>query len=171
MEAKLERLESALQSEIKAAKLDYESNSIKQFALSRDPRIYRYINSLTDPSQFPDIMHFGATEAVSDRDKATLFTNYFFSVFSTRSTELPSPNDLPLPASSLSNIDISLSDIYNALISLDARKTQGPDGISPLVLKFCAAALCEPIYHLFSVSLRILKLPSELCVHRITPVF
>ena len=44
--AKIERLQSILQFEIKEAKQDYESYTIEQFALSGDPGIYHHIISL-----------------------------------------------------------------------------------------------------------------------------
>ena len=116
-------------------------------------------------------MHLESTKVTSDRDKATLFNNYFFSVFSSGPTELPSPESLSPPTSCLGDIEVSLSDVYSALTSLDACKAVGPDGISPRVLKICAVALCEPIHHLFSTSLKTQSLPSEWRLHRITPVF
>ena len=114
--AKLERLQSLLQTEIKTAKQDYESYLIKQFALSRDPGIYRHIKFLTSRSQFPGQMHLESTRATCDSDKASLFYNYFLSVFSSGSTKLPSPESLPSPTSCLSDIEVSFSDVYSALL-------------------------------------------------------
>ena len=116
-------------------------------------------------------VYLESTIATSDKDKATLFNNYFFSVFSSDSTVLPSSESLPPPTSSLGDIEISLSDVYSALTTLDACKAVGPDGISPRVLKFCAVALCEPIHYLFFISLRTQRLPSQWRLHKITPVF
>ena len=63
-------------------------------------------------------------------------------MFSSESIEIPSPESLPSSTSRLSDIEVSLSDVYSALTSLDVCKAVGPDGISPRVLKYCAAALC-----------------------------
>ena len=106
--AKLERLESALQSETIAAKYNYESHIIKQHALSRDSGICRHTKSLTGPSQFPGQMYLESTRAVSDRDKATRFNNYFF-VISSGPTEFPSPDGVPSPTGSLNDIEFILS--------------------------------------------------------------
>ena len=38
-------------------------------------------------------------------------------------------------------------------------------------MKYYAVALCEPIHHLFSISLKTQRLPSDWQLHRITPVF
>ena len=122
--AKLERLQSVLQSEIKVAKQDYESYLIMQFALSRNPEIFHHIKRLTSWSQFPSQMYLESTIATSDRDKATLLNNYFFSVFLSNSVVLPSSETPPPPTSSVG--DISLSEVYSALTTLDACKAVGP---------------------------------------------
>ena len=84
---------------------------------------------------------------------------------------LPSSDSLPSPTSGLGDIEVSLSDVYSALTTLDACKAVGPDGISPQVLKYCAIVLCEPIHHLCLISLRTQRLPSQWRLHKITPVF
>ena len=75
------------------------------------------------------------------------------------------------PSRTLSSIEVSPSDVYQALGSLDPSKSTGIDGIGPRVLKFCSAALVEPVHHLFSVSLSTGSLPEEWRTHIITPVF
>ena len=47
----------------------------------------------------------------------------------------------------------------------------GPDGINPLVLKSCACALSDPLFHLFNCSLQSSTLPQEWKLHRISPIF
>ena len=51
---------------------------------------------------------------------------------------------------SLCAINITVVDVYEALISLDIKKSTD---ISPTVLQNCAEALCEPLHHLFTLSL------------------
>ena len=46
----------------------------------------------------------------------------------------------------------------------------GLDGIGPNVLKHCASALCEPLQHLFNVSLRQHNIPAEWKIHNISPI-
>ena len=71
----------------------------------------------------------------------------------------------------LSDIDISVSDVYNILISLDPAKAMGIDCIGPGLLKHCAQALCVPLHYLFSFSLHNQCIPSIWKVHKITPVY
>ena len=57
------------------------------------------------------------------------------------------------PPNSLSCITI-LSEVYQTLVCLDTNKAFGFDNISLKVLQICASALCEPLYHLFTMSLK-----------------
>lgn len=115
-------------------------------------------------------MFLDSTCASLDQDKANLFNKFFFSVYSQESSQ-PSQADHSQSHSSLSSIDISIPDVFNALISLDPSKAMGIDHIGPKVLKYCATALCTPVHHLFSVSLCTGQLPNEWRTHLITPIF
>ena len=61
-------------------------------------------------------------------------------------------------------------DELKVLVSLDDTKSTGIDGVSPKALKFCATALCEPLCHLFNLSLSQHVLPKEWLIHSITPI-
>ena len=78
---------------------------------------------------------------------------------------------MPSIQDSLNSITITVADVYEALISLDVEKSLGTDKISPRILCSCAEALCEPLHHLFSLSLRYATLPNCWKVHKIVPVF
>ena len=60
-------------------------------------------------------------------------------------------------------------DVFHALRSLD--KAMGCDGISPKLLRTCALALYQPLYHIFSLSLYQGYLPIEWRTHLIKPIF
>ena len=53
----------------------------------------------------------------------------------------------------------------------DISKAKGLDGIGPCILKYCALAVYEPLFHLFQVSIVKHKLPAEWKLHGITPIF
>ena len=112
-------------------------------------------------------MHLNSTTALSDYDKATLFNNYFHSVFSSSyhcPQSTPSHHPLPLLYA------ISESDIYTALQSIDPTKATGLDGINPKLLKYCATTLTSPLHHLFTQCLSQSNIPSEWRTHSITPI-
>ena len=53
------------------------------------------------------------------------------------------------PNPQLSHIDITPTDVYNALFSIDPTKAVGCDNIHPFILKHCAATLCTPVTNLY----------------------
>ena len=68
------------------------------------------------------------------------------------------------------DINISESEAYNTLVTLDPTKAMGNDGIGPKLLKHCALALFQPLHHLFSLSLTQHYIPEECGIHQITPI-
>ena len=61
---------------------------------------------------------------------------------------VPDINDMQeAPPNSLSCRTITLSEVYQALVSLDPNNAFGFDNISPKVLQTCASVLCELLCH------------------------
>ena len=56
-------------------------------------------------------------------------------------------------------------------MSLDPSKAMGCDGISPRLLKHCALPLCQPLLHLFTLSLSQHYVPLEWRIHLIKPIW
>ena len=76
---------------------------------------------------------------------------------------LPSTESSTIPADSLSSISTSVHDTWDPLVTLN-------DGIPPLILKYAATALVDPIHCLFNLCISQSYLSSEWCSHLITPV-
>ena len=168
---KLLSAESLLEDKLKLAKSSYENNLSHKLANSESNKIYAYIYSLSSKHSLPPLMHFDSLSATTDSVKASLFNNYFYSIFTRSSFVLPTIDELPSVDSLISDISISDSDVYSELTKLDTSKAMGIDNIGPKILKFCAPALYLPIHHLFSLSLSHQCLPAEWCIHSIVPVF
>ena len=168
---KLAKAEFRLQFKTASAKSNYESKLVHCFAHNNSNKIYNYIKSLSSQKSFPPSMHLGSTIVSTDIEKATLFNNYFHSVFSTTPFVLPPISSLPTPSTTLSDISITESDVFEALQSIDPTKATGPDGIGPHLLKFCSAAICSPLLHLFTQCVAQQNIPSEWRIHCITPVY
>ena len=98
-------------------------------------------------------MHFNSLSATTDSAKASLFNNYFYSIFTHSSFVLPTIDELPSVDSLISDISISVSDVYSELTNHDTSKAMGIDNIGPKIIKLCAPELYLPIHHLFSLSL------------------
>ena len=143
---KYENSSNLLQAKLSSAKTNYESDLITAFANNNNSRVYKYIRSLTKSHTIPPTLHHNSMVADSDIDKANMFNDYFYSVFTQATTNQSFPID---NSSHLSNISITKEDVYNALINLDTSKAMGPDGIPPIVLSKCASVLYRPFHYLF----------------------
>ena len=103
------------------------------------------------------------------RIKANLFNEYFFSVFlkdsNLKFTCPPNSN-----TQSLHDIEISTTEVFEILSTLDVNKAPGIDGISPAVLKYCASPLLVPLCHLFTCSISSGRIPVQWCTHCIIPI-
>ena len=59
------------------------------------------MRSITGHNSIPEIVSYNGTIAKCDADKASLFNNYFHSVFTTSDFILPPVRDIPKPHSPL----------------------------------------------------------------------
>ena len=73
-----------------------------------------------------------------------------------------------MPSKQLSQITVSESDVFGALISLNPKKAQGCDNINPHILKYCCTSLASPVTHLFSTCLNQSTIPQERKVDKIS---
>uniref|UniRef100_A0A1X7U1G9 Reverse transcriptase domain-containing protein n=1 Tax=Amphimedon queenslandica TaxID=400682 RepID=A0A1X7U1G9_AMPQE len=167
---RINKQEQDLLDHISAAKTTYESNLVSNSSPTNTSILSNYIKSITQTHSLPPVMFLDHLSFSDDVGKANPFNNYFYSVFSTfTSNNILSADTSPVDY--LSNISFSAMDVYQALIKLDTSKAMGIDCVSPHILKNCAIALHIPIHHLFAQSLLYGKLPWEWKIHLITPVF
>ena len=165
----LDHAETEFQQNIIRAKSSYEADLIFNYADGSVSKIYNYIRSTTKAETIPTVLNLDSATVTTDADKAALFNQYFHSVFTTSSSTLP---DVGYPSiDSLQSIDISETDVYNVLISLDPNKALSIDGIGPKILKNCSESLFQPLCHLFNLSLSSSIIPIEWKIHRIIPIF
>ena len=119
---KLTHAESLLQDKMSTAKADFESELINSFISSNLSKIYKYIRTLLRNHTLPQSMYLNCSSASTDNEKATLFNQYFHSVFTLTSFTLPPVSSLPTPSSSLIDIHISEFDTFEALNSISTSK-------------------------------------------------
>ena len=110
--AHLKTVEDNLQKSIKLAKANFESLFINNFAFNNDSKIYQYVRSLSKSASTPSTIFFQSNTAIMDMDKANLFNQFFFSIFTQSSCSLPNYNELPSTSSPLSAIQIYQEDVY-----------------------------------------------------------
>ena len=88
-------------------------------------------------TSIPNAVHFGEASTTDNVNKATLFNNFFYSVFST-SNLMSTNNNVSVDTSvrqHLVSINISEEDVLEALNSLDPDKSSGIDTIGSRVVK------------------------------------
>ena len=116
-------------------------------------------------------MFYNKKKASTDSEKAQLFNDYFYSVFSSSDQPINDFDTTPSSDDSLHNIVMSQSDVFDILTSLDASKASGIDNVSPKIFKYCAAPLLQVICHLFSTSLQNNSIPQEWRTHCVIPIY
>ena len=68
-------------------------------------------------------------------------------------------------------MNLTSSKLLEHLMLGNGQWAMGCDGISPKLLKHCAIALYQPLYHLFSLSISQFYIPKEWRTHLIKPIF
>ena len=160
--------EDNLQSELQTVKSNYEQSLLDNFAKYKDPKIFHYIKSLSKSRSLPTVLKYNSISVETDKEKADMFNNYFFSVLTDSTSDLPM---LPELNSLITDISINPNEVFEVLNALQMNKVSGADNIGPSVLKNCAASLAQPLHFLFSLSLRNGEVPSQWKHHTIIPVF
>jgi len=127
---------------------------------------------LTNSDYIPQRLFYNDCAAACDIEKATMFNNYFYSVFTSSGTTSPVDNTVDINVEQqIVCITISECDTYEAFSSLNPCKALGMDDIGPRVLKSCAVFLYKPFHYLYNLILRQHCLPLEWCIHCIVPIF
>ena len=112
---------------------------------------------------------YGGQSAFTPKAKAVIFNKFFRSVFSQRSGDLDFEVVTPFTESMVDDLTCSVADVFKVLSTLDVNKANGPDAISPRILKECAAELA-PSITLFNFSLDHGKLPSVWKSANVVPI-
>src|ERR1700755_643843 len=110
-------------------------------------------------SSFPPLVSSDGTTAILHSSKAELFAQTFASNSTLDdSGAVPSPST---PSNSfIPKIVISSKEVTSALSELNTKKSYGPDGIPPMVLKTCASELAPCLGKLFRLCLSTSTFPS-----------
>ena len=114
-------------------------------------------------------MHYGSKLSQSCSETAQLFNEDFYSVYNKNISY--SSSVTVATNRRLSHINISINNVWTSITSSDSSKASGIDNLNPKVLKYCAASLSKPIYHLFCESISHGQLPTEWKIHHIIPIF
>ena len=129
---KLKILELNLPLEMAEAREAYQLQLVSSFA-DTPGTLFRHLGNMVSSraNSIPATVHFNGDYDSDPVRKCNMFNLFFNSTFSDSSSFIPC---FPPPVSVFHHLDISESDVYEALSSLDLQKSSGPDNISPALL-------------------------------------
>ncbi len=104
-------------------------------------------------------IHVGDQILTDDKDKATAFNNFFLTASTLDDTNMSLPPGNQFFQGGLEFIDITHQDVQDQLNCLDTSKSYGPYMILPHFLKEGRNALTNSLLQLFTMSLRLSKVP------------
>ncbi len=170
---RLVREENYLHQLMSTSKINYKASLVEEFAYSNSSKIYKYINNLLKRGNLPETMHLESQLASSDLDKASLFNQFFKSVYTTSEKESNASQLLSSsPCANLFNdIQVTEQEVLTALCNLNPDKASGLDSIGPKILKNCCQGLYKVLHHIFCISLHTCSIPSEWKLHCIVPIY
>ena len=82
--------------------------------------------------------------------RGNLFAKHFNSVFIPSSTLSYRSHPDYATTVYLSNLNVSLAELFNAIKALESNKSAGDDGLSPVFVKSCNFSLSRAIWTIFS---------------------
>ena len=104
---------------------------------------------LTPENHIPPLDKPDGSTATMSPEKAEVLAAHFAGKMTVSDPERHPPAVPHLTNASLQSITLTTEEVKQQLISVDVKKALGPDGLSPHVLKHCAAQLAGPITTIF----------------------
>ena len=147
---------------LRAAREEYEQQLIAKVK-SQPKTLFAYANRNKKSAPASCLKRCDGTTLLNDVDVASEFNSHFSSVLK------PTAIDIPLQAS-CNDVSFTVDDVERALLTLKENTSCGPDGISPIFLKNCAATLALPIFIIFKNSILSCTFPARWKDANITPV-
>jgi len=139
--------------------------------LISDPsKFWTYVNTMRKTVGYPSFMHRGDKRTTNMQDKCDLFAEFFKDVFvDDTGTEQEQVFGLS-KCVDIGSLTLDKEKILKTLNEVDVSKGDGPDNISPLLLKNCSDALSTPLFHIFNLSLKS-NFPTRWKESYIVPIF
>ena len=166
---KFKKLRNQLYRDMKSRYRNY-INGLSDSVKSRPKAFWTFVKAKTGNKTVPETIKADDTDFSGDENIAQAFNKYFNSVFNEYDKSLLNPAFSPDAIRDLSYIELTEQDILRVLRDLNVNKANGPDGVSPFILKECKHELSEPLCVLFNKSLCTGCLPSEWCRANVTPI-
>jgi len=163
-----------LRVEVKKAILEYETKLVSK-CKSQPKTLYSYINNQKAcRDHIRAISNTDGTLTTNESEIANILNEQFCRVFNERSPHTVTLLEkISLEQPNIVNVDytFSVSNVAKALNQLDTRKSIGPDGVHPIVLRNCASEFSKHLSHIFCQSFRHGMVPTKWKQANITPIF
>ena len=163
-----------LRVEVKKAILEYETKLVSK-CKSQPKTLYSYINNQKAcRDHIRAISNTDGTLTTNESEIANILNEQFCRVFNERSPNTATLlGTIHLKQPNIVNVDytFSVSNVAKALNQLDTRKSIGPDGVHPIVLKNCASEFSKHLSHIFCQSFKHGMVPTKWKQANITPIF
>ena len=124
-------------------------------------RFWSFFRNKTKTKSLPSKLQHANTSCVDPQGKASLFNEYFKSVF--KDQDIMGQEELPVIPTCcderLKYVHFTEHDVFKIISTLDGNKACGPDNVSPRVLKMCAEEIAPSLSSLFNLSMNQSKVP------------
>lgn len=143
-----------------------------ELSLRNSPKkFWAYVNTRKKTSGFPSVMSRGLTKSSDAVQISELFADFFSQNFTAEAHNRTFVVKNVFDMISLGCLTLTETEVYEHLFTIDKKKGDGPDNISPLFLRNCASNLSYPLCKLFNASLSSGIFPTRWKVWRVTPIF
>lgn len=130
------------------------------------------MNSKKKTDGYPSHLKYGDKKASSRDSVASLFANFFEQVYvSDETDQRDTPTFGVKKCVDLGKMSLTDDVILSALSKVDTYKGNGPDDISPSILRECAGNLVTSLSTIFNLSFSKRKYPTKWKASYLTPVF
>ncbi|KAJ8272727.1 hypothetical protein GJAV_G00092740 [Gymnothorax javanicus] len=134
-------------------------------------RFWSFIKTKFKRTSIPSTVSYRDRTASTPSEKADLFNNYFKTVYVSDNPIDPIPEFEHVINYLISPLQINVLDVNEILLSIDPRKSCGPDNISGIVLRECANELALPLSIIFQKSVDSGVFPTLFKQASIVPLF
>ena len=157
---------------IRRARKEFEQALAKD--VRKNPkRVWNYMKSSQKMrSRIPNLKKEDKSLTETDEEIAEVLNKQYCSVFTDETLHnLPKFDLKELITDTLSNIDVSVTEVEKLLKNLPPRKASGLDGIQPSVLRNLSAVLAKPLQIIFQLSINQGVFPKAWLQAGVVPIF
>ena len=172
VKSKYKAVNNLVRSKTRQDTADYISSLSNSYSVSAK-KFWNFVNSVKGCRQPPPPLNCSGKLISDDLEKATIFNEYFNSVFTTEDcSSLTSLREsIHFHPKLIDNIKFTTENVHEELVNLQRDKACGPDSIPAYLLKVGADFICSSLSRIFQLSLDSGSLPRDWITANIVPVY